>query len=133
MQAIILLGHGSKVADAGRDMERVAAGLRERHRHAVVEICYMAHALPDVSEALTKCAARGAKEIIIIPYFLHVGQHMRADVPELLREKLRALPDVKVVLGKNLGFDDVLVDLVEKRIHESAALPDVRAVPVCQG
>jgi hypothetical protein len=31
-----------------------------------------------------------------------------------------------VVLGKNLGFDDVLVDLVERRIIDSSDFNDVR-------
>jgi sirohydrochlorin ferrochelatase len=35
-------------------------------------------------------------------------------------------PQVRLVFGKNLGCDPLLVRLVEKRIEESRALDDVR-------
>ena len=44
----------------------------------------------------------------------------------MLIEKARQYPNVTVVFGKHLGYDDALVDLVKKRIDESGELPDVR-------
>ena len=37
-KAIILLGHGSRVPDAGKNMEKVAAGLRRKYGYEVVEV-----------------------------------------------------------------------------------------------
>ena len=129
MQAIILLGHGSRVPEAGRDMERVAVGLRDKYRHAVVEVCYMSQLGPHFPEAFDKCVRQGATEVLVLPYFLHVGQHMRSDIPRILQGEAAKAPHVKVILGKNLGFDPLLVDLLQKRIAESAELPDVRELP----
>jgi len=129
-RAIILLGHGSRVPDASRDMERVATGLKTKYRHAMVEICHMSQLGPHFPETFDKCVRQGATEVLVLPYFLHLGQHLRADIPRILREEAAKFPHVKLVLGKNLGFDPVLVDLMEQRISESLGLPDVRELGV---
>jgi hypothetical protein len=45
-----------------------------------------------------------------------------------MQELGERFPHVRLVLGKNLGFDDMLVDLVERRIAESGDCLDVREV-----
>ena len=129
MDAIILLAHGSRVPDAGKDMERIAAGLRSKHRRSMVEVCNMSQLGPLFPETFAKCVQQGATRVIVIPYFLHLGVHMRQDIPAILREEAKKAPHVSVILGKHLGFDESLVDLVEQRICESAELGDVRQLP----
>lgn len=125
-EAIILLGHGSRVPGAGEGMELVAQGMRQKMGAAIIEICYMSKLGPHFPEAFEACVARGAKKVVVMPYFLHSGLHMREDIPEILREKAQEHPDVEVILGRNLGFDECLVDLVIKRLGESRDLPDIR-------
>ena len=125
-EAIILLGHGSRVPGAGEGMELVAQGMRQKMGPEIIEICYMSKLGPHFPEAFDACVARGAKKVVVMPYFLHSGLHMREDIPEILREKAQEHPDVEVILGKNLGFDECLVDLVIKRLAESRHLPGIR-------
>jgi sirohydrochlorin ferrochelatase len=124
--AIILLGHGSRVPDAGRHMERIARGLKARYGHEVVEVCHLSRLGPHLPDAFRRCVERGAKQVVVIPYFLHDGLHLVLDIPEVMQELAGEHPDVRLVLGRNLGFDDLLVDLVEKRIAESRGERDVR-------
>ncbi|MDQ5987231.1 MAG: sirohydrochlorin ferrochelatase [Syntrophus sp. SKADARSKE-3] len=124
-EAVILLGHGSRIPGAGEGMETVAARMRERLGGVIIEICYMSKLGPNFPEVFEKCVALGAEKIIVIPYFLHSGLHIREDIPEILEEKARQFPDVELILGKNLGYDDCLVDLVLKRLEESKSLPGV--------
>ena len=125
-EAIILLGHGSRVPAAGRHMELVAEGLKRKYGYQIVEICYMSRLPPHFPETLERCVNQGATDVMVIPYFLHDGLHLVLDIPEMMQELAADYPGVKLVLGKNLGFDDVLVDLVEKRIADSADCADVR-------
>jgi sirohydrochlorin ferrochelatase len=127
--AVILMGHGSRVPEASRSMERVAEALRSSGEHEMVVICHMSRGGPFFPEALKKCVDGGAVKIVLIPYFLHMGLHMRLDVPEMMREEAGRYPTVKVVFGKSLGYDERLVDLVAQRIGESMDLPDVRNLP----
>lgn len=127
-EAVILLGHGSRIPGAGEGMEQVARRMREKRGQGIVETCYMSKLGPHFPEVFEKCVAGGAQKIIVIPYFLHSGLHILEDVPELLREKAKQFPEVELILGKNLGFDECLVDLVLKRLAESRILPDVRTI-----
>ena len=124
--AVILLGHGSRVPEAGKSMEKVAAGLKRKYGYVIVEVCYLSRLGPHFPEIFEKCVKQGAHCVVIIPYFLHEGLHIVLDIPSMIQKTAARFPDVRVVLGKNLGFDDVLVDLVEKRIADSRQGCDVR-------
>jgi precorrin isomerase len=124
-EAIILLGHGSRVPGAGEGMEQVARRIREKIGHPMVETCSMQMLGPCFEDVFDRCAAQGARRIIVIPYFLHSGVHMREDIPGMLQEKARQYPGIAIILGKNLGYDESLADLVIRRIGESRELPEV--------
>ncbi len=124
-RAVILIGHGSRAAGADDDMEKIAAGLRAK-LGGIVATCRMSGRGIPFDEAFDQCVRQGAKSVIVLPYFLHFGVHLREDIPEILRENGRKHPDVRLVLGKHLGYDDVLITLVAKRIGESEGLCDVR-------
>ncbi|MCX5838862.1 MAG: cobalamin biosynthesis protein CbiX [Deltaproteobacteria bacterium] len=124
-RAVILIGHGSRAAGADDDMEKIAAGLRKKSGR-IVETCRMSDRGIAFTRAFESCVGRGAKEIIVLPYFLHFGIHLREDIPQILRKAAERHPEVRLVLGKHLGYDDALVNLVAKRIGESEGLCDVR-------
>ncbi len=126
MRAIILLGHGSRVPGAGKDMERAAELLKKKYGLEMVKSCNMSRLGPHFPETLEECVNNGAKEIIVVPYFLNMGLHIRLDIPEMMQEEALKYPDIKLVYGKQLGFDDVFVDILYKRIEESKFFPDVR-------
>jgi hypothetical protein len=126
-EAIILLGHGSRVPGAGEGMEQVARRIREKGGFFIIETCSMQRLGPKLTDALEKCVGAGAKRVIVIPYFLHAGVHMREDIPELLREEGHRHPGIEIILGKNLGYDESLADLVVRRIEESRGLPVIAA------
>ena len=128
LPAVILLGHGSRVEKAGGDMERVAAILRDRHGFPMVEYCFMSRLPPHFPETLAAVAARGATRVLVIPYFLHMGLHIRLDIPEMMQQEAARYPGVRLQLGGNLGYDEILVDLVRKRIDESLGVADVREI-----
>lgn len=126
---MILIGHGSRAAGADDDMERIAGRLRAVADGGIVDLCRMAGHGTSFGEAFERCVRQGAKTVIVIPYFLHFGVHLRQDIPEMLREAVIKHPEVRLVLGRHLGYDDALVSLLEKRIEESKELCDVRDLP----
>lgn len=128
-ESVILLGHGSRLPGAGEDMTQVAHRIQVKTGHPSVMICNMQFLGPTFDEVFDQCAANGAKRIIVIPYFLHLGVHMQQDIPEMLREKAGSHPEIEIILGKNLGYDERLADIVIQRIAESRRLPDLKTIP----
>jgi sirohydrochlorin ferrochelatase len=127
-KAVILIGHGSRAAGADDDMERIAERLRLAGDGRIVDVCRMAHGT-SFDEAFERCIRKGARTVIVIPYFLHFGVHLRQDIPEILRESVAKHPAVRLVLGRHLGYDDALTALVERRIDEADSLCDIRELP----
>lgn len=125
---VILLGHGSRVPGADSSMLRVAGVLKEKGRYANVVTCNMSRLGPRFEETFEKCVRAGSRNVLLLPYFLNHGLHMLLDIPTKMQEAVRRHPHVKLVFGKNLGFDPLLVQLTEKRIEESASLADVRDI-----
>ncbi len=125
-ETIILMGHGSRVPGAGRDMEEVAQRLKDKYGYPRVEICFISRLGPHFPEIFEKCVNQGARKILAVPYFLHEGLHLLLDIPEMMQKEANKFPHVRLILGRSLGFDEGLVDLVERRIEESIDLLDVR-------
>jgi sirohydrochlorin ferrochelatase len=130
--AIILIGHGSRVPASGSDMEKVAVGLRNDSDHVIIETCYMSRMKPFFSETLKKVIDAKVDKVMVIPYFLHSGLHLVLDIPKMIQENAEKYPDVKIVYGKHLGYDDAMVTLVKRRIEESETLCDVRDLKLAE-
>lgn len=126
-EAIVLLGHGSRVAGAGQNMEKVARKLAEQSGKRVVT-AYMSRLGPHFPETLANLVEEDIRRVMVIPYFLNDGLHIVLDIPEMMQEEAAKYPGVELVLGQNLGFDNTLVDLVQKRIKESSSASDIREI-----
>lgn len=126
MRAIILLGHGSRVPGAGEGMEKATQLLKEKYHFEMVEGCYMSRIGPHFPETLAACVENGATDVLVIPYFLNTGLHIHIDIPEMMQIEAEKYPDIRLVYGKPMGYDDLVVEILKKRIEESMDFPDVR-------
>jgi precorrin-8X/cobalt-precorrin-8 methylmutase len=120
MESIILIGHGSPKKDANR--LGVIADILHRKLHPgcggeCVTVAYMEFAEPSIPEALDSEARRGAKKIIIHPFFLNAGVHVTKDIPEMIRDAESRHPGIEFVYTEPLGVHEKLVQVVIERIH----------------
>lgn len=86
--AIVIFGHGSSIESANDAVRAVA---REAAAHAGWETCETAflEAEPSLGKTIAKLAAAGSSEVIVIPYFLTLGIHLRRDLPKLVDDLSR--------------------------------------------
>lgn len=121
MKAVVVLGHGSRAPGASEAMEHVASILRTR-RAERIEVAHMELAEPSLSAVLERLHRDGIRHVILVPYFLHRGIHLREDIPGILDEVRSRLPDLEIAMAPHLGYDDALVDVVEKRLDQAVAM-----------
>ncbi|MDR3618970.1 MAG: CbiX/SirB N-terminal domain-containing protein [Paludisphaera borealis] len=116
--AILLIAHGSRHQPANDDLHAMAARLSAGGRHAIVEACFLELAEPDIPTGGDRCVARGARRVLLIPYFLSAGVHLLRDLTAARDALAVAHPKVEFLLGAPLGPHLLLDQLVEVRIDE---------------
>jgi sirohydrochlorin ferrochelatase len=115
--ALLLIAHGSRQEEANADLLFVAAGLRERG-WAIVEASFLELAEPDIGQGGARCVEQGARRVILVPYFLSEGVHVRRDLSEARAKLAGRFPDVDFRLAEPLGQHPLLVEVVAERVRE---------------
>jgi sirohydrochlorin ferrochelatase len=118
--AILLIAHGSREPAANDDLLGLASRLAALGTYPIVEACFLELAEPDIPAGGERCVARGATRILLVPYFLSAGVHLRRDLTIARDELRRRYPGVEFRLGAPLGPHPLLDQLVEVRIKDLA-------------
>jgi sirohydrochlorin ferrochelatase len=120
--ALLLIAHGSRRAEANADLEHLAGCLRARG-HAVVEPSYLELAEPDIDTAGARCVGQGASRVVLVPYFLSAGTHVRRDLAAARERLAGRFPEVDFRLAEPLGRHPLLADVVAQRAREAEDSP----------
>jgi len=116
---IIIVDHGSRRNESNLMLERVADlfGQRYSERYSIVEPAHMELAEPSIATAYAKCAERGAERIVVAPFFLGPGKHWTQDIPSLTAAAAAKYPTTRYHVTQTLGIDDLILELLEKRVN----------------
>jgi sirohydrochlorin ferrochelatase len=120
---LIILDHGSRSQGSNDMLQNVAARFADRfgHDYPVVEPAHMELAEPTIAQAYARCVARGAQHVVVCPYFLGPGKHWQSDIPRLAAEAADRFPFTTWALAAPLGVDDLLLQLLDKRVRQAFA------------
>lgn len=113
--AILLFAHGSRVPDLRDELAQQIQLIREISGYRIVEMSFLEITEPDMMGGAKRCVEQGARKIRIVPYLLNMGNHVRRDLPEKVKEVQEAFPGVEITVSRHLGVDPLLAELVIKR------------------
>lgn len=118
---IIIVDHGSSRGQSNELLEAIALQFAGRYRsqYPIVEPAHMEMAEPSIATAYGKCVQRGATRIVVCPFFLGPGKHFSVDIPRLVQEAAAMHPNTTAQLANVLAPDDLLLQLIDKRITET--------------
>ncbi|MCG3178765.1 MAG: hypothetical protein BIFFINMI_01094 [Phycisphaerae bacterium] len=119
--AVIVVDHGSRLAEANRMLDAVADNLRAARPGSAVYVAHMELAEPSIESAFRSAVAGGAGQVVVHPYFLSPGKHSQLDIPRMAAQAAAKFPGVSHVVTEPLGLDDLMTRLVWKRIDQSLA------------
>ncbi len=116
--AVLLIAHGSREPSANDDLRALASRLAATGEHPIVVASFLELAEPNIAAGGDRCVDEGATCVLMVPYFLSAGVHLRRDLTAA-REALQARhPGVAFYLGPPLGPHPLLDQLVAARIVE---------------
>jgi sirohydrochlorin ferrochelatase len=116
--ALLLIAHGSRHEEANADLYHLATELRQRG-YPIVEPSFLELATPTIAEAGESCARQGAEQVVLVPWFLSAGLHVRRDLVEACDALASRFPVVRFRLAEPLGRHPLLVDIVMQRIRDT--------------
>jgi len=90
---------------------------------------------PCLATAFSRCVARGAKTVVIHPYFLLPGRHWHVDLPALASAAAAAHPGVRYLVTAPLGLHPLMAQIMAERIGHclNVAHGHAEACDLCAG
>ena len=117
--AILMMAHGSRVAEANNAAREIAAMVAELTGFEIVEVAFREMHEPNIQLGIDSCVAKGAQRILLMPYFLFMGAHVQYDLPEEIEAARKRHPDLIMEMGSHLGVHRKLAEVEAERIGEA--------------
>lgn len=117
-KGLIILGHGSRASEATETLAAITAMIREKVEYGRVEFASLQLSKPPLKEVVEVMAAEGMKKIVVIPFLIAAGVHVKTDIPEELAVLGEKYPEVQMKLGRPLGADPRLAEIMVDRARE---------------
>lgn len=114
MKALVLVAHGSRREVSNEEVRLLAQRLADRagSGYGAVHSAFLELARPSIPEGIEQCIHEGAKEVIVLPYFLSAGRHVAEDIPAEVQIKRDEHPAVTIQIAPYLGRSEELADIL---------------------
>jgi len=116
----IVFAHGSSVEAANDAVRAVTAALALRGGYPLTETAFLEGGKPDLPEACRRLLERGADRIVVLPYFLTSGLHLKRDLPRLIAEVRESCPGLSIETTPPLDGHAALVDILLTRALDAS-------------
>ena len=113
---LIVVDHGSRRAESNEMLEVMAGMVAEAVEYPVVEPAHMELAEPSIATAFDRCVARGARIVVVAPYFLLPGKHWDEDIPALVAEAASRHAGVPFLVTAPLALHPLMAQVVASRV-----------------
>ncbi len=113
---VLVIGHGSSDKNAHDAFVHLSDTIRPIYRN--VTYCFLELDKPSIGEGTSAALDRNPKVLLMIPYFLHKGAHVKKDVAIEVSAALEKHGYKNAFMAKHLGVDEILADLIVQRAGE---------------
>ena len=118
---VIIVDHGSRRAKSNAMLEEFVEQFRRHSPYPVIEPAHMELAEPSIDTAFHRCVKRGAKRVVVIPYFLLPGKHWDEDIVALTEAAARKHREVAFLVGAPIGLHPMMKDVIAARLDHCLA------------
>ncbi len=119
MKYLLLVAHGSRRAASNDEVRTLAHQMNTlQDEYDEVGSAFLELAEPMIPDGIRQAIAKGANEVVVLPYFLSAGRHVSKDVPAEVDSVQAEYPEVKIriapYLGSATGIADLLLEQARK-------------------
>ena len=113
---LLLIGHGSSDRRAREAFDYVVEMLKPQFKS--VRYCFLELDKPDIMEGIRNSLASSPKCLLVVPYFLHKGVHIKYDIIREINISIVGQNPTNMYLTEHLGADCQLANIVLERAIE---------------
>ena len=120
MKGLLIIAHGSRRKESNQEV----LALRDKIASGTPQVPLIAHAFlelanPTISEGAEQLILAGAKEILVMPFFLVAGQHVVTDIPKEIDKVIESNPGIHIEIAPYFGSSDGVVTEMLSQIHRA--------------
>ena len=113
---VVLAAHGSRLADATAAHVALCGRVADRLGVPVLP-GFLELAEPTIAAAIEQAIDDGAARVLVLPYFLHPGNHTGHDIPALVDAARTRHRDTAIELLALFGADGRLDELISDQVR----------------
>lgn len=118
---IVIFAHGSSIHSANEAVRAVTRAAAHAGRLERVEVAFLEPHHPSLGETVTRLAEAGIRRILIVPYFLTLGLHLRRDLPGIVAHLSNIHKNLEIRVAPPLDGHPALADIVLDRTRDALA------------
>lgn len=119
MEAILLVGHGSRDQEGNEELLRFAEVVKSMVPHLIIETCFLELTEPTIQQGIASCVKQGAERVVLVPIILMAAGHTKIHIPDAIDEAKRTYPHVKFAYGRPIGVHQKILNILKSRLAES--------------
>ena len=114
---VIVVDHGSRRKESNAALLDVVQQFAASTSYKLIEPAHMELAEPSIEQAFDRLVERGAKFVVVHPYFLLPGRHWAEDIPALALAASKKHPNVQHLVTAPLGIHSLMATIMHDRIR----------------
>lgn len=104
MKTLLLVAHGSRRDRSNQEIRKLAENIKKMtQQFDIVDACFLEIADPSIPLGIERLVKQGAKEILVLPYFLAAGRHVAEDIPAQVLALQQQYPETRIAITSHLG------------------------------
>ena len=121
MKALIIAAHGSRKKESNMEVASLADRLSKKATGSFgfVDHAFLQFAEPLLEKKIDELAAKGAKKIVIFPFFIAAGNHILVDIPEVVKRAKNAHADIDFTITDHLGKIQAVEEIILREVMNS--------------
>ena len=118
LRGVLVVGHGSRRAEANEDVREAARRIGELGGFPLVEAAFLEIVHPNIAEGFQNLVELGVGNVTVHPYFLSPGRHTRGDLPREVRAAAECFPGVSYKITEPLSAHPLVIAASVERIRD---------------
>lgn len=118
-RGMLIVDRGSRQREAGEELEKICAAVRERGGYEYVDYCFLEVEPPFIEDGMPRALREGLDRLTVVPYFLYPGKKVKAAVTEVMTYQKGT--GTRISVTRPMSMHPAMVEMADSRVQAALA------------